>query len=85
MEGGAWRSGGVSSWVDRGGLEEGGVVRSFSFLSPACFFFSCFPVLFFFFLPLLVVISTPSLIQRPTGERNKTGKARAGRAHGFQA
>ena len=40
---------GCCSWVDRGGLEGGGVVRSFSFLSPACFFYLLVFQFFFFF------------------------------------
>lgn len=61
------------------------MVRSFSFLSPDCFFFLVSSSVFFSFFLLLVVISTPLPMQRPTGERSKTGKASAGPARGLQA
>lgn len=52
---GCWEEWGYCSWVDRGGLEGGGMARSFSFLSLGCFFFLLVSSSFlsFFFLPLL--------------------------------
>lgn len=87
---GCWEEWGYCSWVDRGGLEGGGMARSFSFLSLGCFFFllvsSSFLFSFSFFSPppFLVVISTPSQMQRPTGRGARQRRQALGK-RGLQA
>lgn len=80
---GCWEEWGYCSWVDRGGLEGGGMARSFSFLSLGCFFFLLVSSSFlsFFFSPSFSCGDQHPLANAASNwERSKAEKASAGQA-----